>query len=291
MNLMLEGQVAIVTGASAGIGRATAELLAREGALVVAAARGPIELDEGHVEAVRVDLTEPTGPRQLVERALALHGRVDAIVNNVGGVVSHDGFLAIDDDSWAATLELNLMTAVRCSRAAIPALLERGGSLVHVSSEAGRLSDPGILDYAAAKAGLRILSKGLAREFGARGVRSNVVAPGPTRAREYQPGVQMLPSRICVPRSAERAGPACVAPRPRGLAHRSTADVHLDELLAELPEWTRVHTSTVAVESFAQTLALLHDEGALVVQDIFVRSISQYAAYRGPGWLEGPIVN
>lgn len=183
MNLMLEGQVAIVTGASAGIGRATAELLAREGALVVAAARGPIELDDGHVEAVRVDLTEPTGPRQLVERALALHGRVDAVVNNVGGVVSHDGFLAIDDDSWAATLELNLMTAVRCSRAAIPALLERGGSLVHVSSEAGRLPDPGILDYATAKAGLRVLSKGLAREFGARGVRSNVVAPGPTRTR------------------------------------------------------------------------------------------------------------
>jgi NAD(P)-dependent dehydrogenase (short-subunit alcohol dehydrogenase family) len=183
MNLMLEGQVVIVTGASAGIGRATAELLAQEGAQVVAAARGPMEVEEDRIEAVRVDLTEPAGPQQLTEHALALHGRVDALVNNVGGVVSHDGFLEIDDDSWAGTLELNLLTAVRCSRAAIPTLLERGGSIVHVSSEAGRLPDPGILDYAVAKAGLRMLSKGLAREFGARGVRSNVVAPGPTRTR------------------------------------------------------------------------------------------------------------
>jgi hypothetical protein len=70
-----------------------------------------------------------------------------------------------------------------------------------------------------------------------------------------------------------------------------SADLHLDELLEELPEWTRVHASTVAVESFAQTLALLHHEGVLIAQDLFVRETSQYAAYRGPGKLEGSIVN
>jgi hypothetical protein len=80
-------------------------------------------------------------------------------------------------------------------------------------------------------------------------------------------------------------------PAPGAIRVAPSVDLHLDELLVELPEWTRVHASTVAVESFAQTLALLHHEGALVVQDIFVREISQYAAYRGPGKLEGSIVN
>ncbi len=70
-----------------------------------------------------------------------------------------------------------------------------------------------------------------------------------------------------------------------------SADMHLDELLDGLPEWTRVHRSTVAVESFAQTLALLHHEGLLVAQDLFVRETGQYAAFRGPGKLEGSIVN
>jgi hypothetical protein len=83
---------------------------------------------------------------------------------------------------------------------------------------------------------------------------------------------------------AEIASPAAMRVAP-------SADLHLDELLAELPEWTRVHASTVAVESFAQTLELLHHEGVLVAQDLFVRDVNQYAAYRGPGKLEGSIVN
>lgn len=78
---------------------------------------------------------------------------------------------------------------------------------------------------------------------------------------------------------------------PAAMRVAPSADLHLDELLDELPEWTRVHASTVAVESFAQTLALLHHEGVLVAQDIFVCDVSQYAAYRGPGKLEGSIVN
>ena len=79
--------------------------------------------------------------------------------------------------------------------------------------------------------------------------------------------------------------------RPSSLRVAPSADVHLDELVDELPEWTRVHMSTVAVESFAQTLQLLHHEGVLVAQDLFVRDVSQYASYRGPGKLEGSIVN
>ncbi len=82
----------------------------------------------------------------------------------------------------------------------------------------------------------------------------------------------------------EIAAPASIRVAP-------SVELHLDELLEELPEWTRVHASTVAVESFAQTLALLHPEGVLLAQDIFIQEISQYAAYRGPGKLEGSIVN
>jgi hypothetical protein len=78
---------------------------------------------------------------------------------------------------------------------------------------------------------------------------------------------------------------------PGAIRVAPSADMHLDELLDDLPEWTRVHMSTVAVESFAQTLQLLHHEGVLVAQDIFVREIGQYAAFRGPGKLEGSIVN
>jgi hypothetical protein len=78
---------------------------------------------------------------------------------------------------------------------------------------------------------------------------------------------------------------------PAAIRVAPSVDLHLDELLHELPEWTRVHASTVAVESFAQTLALLHHEGVLVAQDLFVRETAQYASYRGPGKLEGSIVN
>jgi len=78
---------------------------------------------------------------------------------------------------------------------------------------------------------------------------------------------------------------------PASMRVAPSIELHLDELLQELPEWTRVHASTVAVESFAQTLALLHHQGTLIAQDIFVSEISQYAAFRGPGKLEGSVVN
>jgi hypothetical protein len=80
-------------------------------------------------------------------------------------------------------------------------------------------------------------------------------------------------------------------PAPAAIRVAPSVDPHLNELLEELPEWRRVHASTVAVESFAQTLALLHHEGVLIAQDLFVREMSQYASYRGPGKLEGSIVN
>ncbi|MEU8324697.1 SDR family oxidoreductase [Nonomuraea sp. NPDC048881] len=185
MDLHLEGKVFLVTGASAGIGAATVRTLADEGAFVVGTARGTegIERLGARVSAVAADVTDPRAPAQAVAEVLARHGRLDGLVNNVGGLESRGGFLEVTDEQWRTAFDLNFHSVVRMTRAALPALLEHGGSLVHVSSEAARLPDVPLVDYAAAKTALLSLSKTLAGEFGPRGVRSNVVAPGPTRTR------------------------------------------------------------------------------------------------------------
>ncbi|QKG23791.1 SDR family NAD(P)-dependent oxidoreductase [Actinomadura verrucosospora] len=184
MDLELAGKVVIVTGASAGIGAATARLLAEEGAHVVGVARTPAS------DGIAADLTDPSAAQRIVDAALDRHGRLDGLVNNAGALDSRIGFLDVTDDQWHAAFELNFHAAVRMARAALPALIDQGaGSLVHVSSEAARFPDTPLVDYAAAKTALLSVSKTLAGEFGRCGVRSNVVAPGPTRTRLWdEPG-------------------------------------------------------------------------------------------------------
>ncbi|MCC8249808.1 SDR family NAD(P)-dependent oxidoreductase [Saccharothrix luteola] len=184
MDLELTGKVFVVTGASAGIGEAVVRLLTDEGATAVGVARKP--LDSG----VAADLTDPDAARSVVDTVLERHGRLDGLVNNVGGLESRDGFLDFTDEQWLRTFELNLFSAVRMSRVAIPAMLDAGGgSIVHVASEAARFPDKSIVDYAASKTAMLTVSKVIAGEFGDRGVRSNVVSPGPTRTRLWdEPG-------------------------------------------------------------------------------------------------------
>ncbi|MFD0684005.1 SDR family NAD(P)-dependent oxidoreductase [Actinomadura fibrosa] len=186
MDLELEGRVYIVTGASAGIGEATARLLAAEGARVVGVARDTARVDAigAGVSGVAADLTDPAAAQRVADAAAERHGRLDGLVNNAGGLDTRIGFLDVTDEQWHATFELNFHAAVRMSRAALPALIDQGGgSLVHVSSEAGRFPDTPLVDYAASKTALLSVSKTLAGEFGPCGIRSNVVAPGPTRTR------------------------------------------------------------------------------------------------------------
>jgi NAD(P)-dependent dehydrogenase (short-subunit alcohol dehydrogenase family) len=176
MDLGLEGKSAVVTGASRGIGLATARALAAEGARVTAGARtrGP---DVDGVEWVEVDLAQAGGPERLVEAA----GGVDVLVNNVGGGATHEGPLAPTDADWIATLELNLLSAVRACRVAVPSMLERGGgAIVSVSSVNGFYPEASAPDYSAAKAGLVSFSKALANACAAQGIRVNVVSPGVT---------------------------------------------------------------------------------------------------------------
>ncbi|MDL4816669.1 SDR family NAD(P)-dependent oxidoreductase [Actinomadura opuntiae] len=184
MDLELAGKVFVVTGASAGIGAATARLLTDEGAHVVGVARTPLG------DGVAADLTDPSAAQRIVDAALDRHGRLDGLVNNAGALDSRIGFLDVTDDQWHATFELNFHAAVRMARAALPALIDQGaGSLVHVSSEAGRFPDTPLVDYAASKTALLSVSKTLAGEFGRCDIRSNVVSPGPTRTRLWdEPG-------------------------------------------------------------------------------------------------------
>lgn len=183
MDLMLNDKVAVVTGASKGIGRAVAKALAEEGATVIAGARstsGLTDLDD--VTEVEVDLADPQGPGRLVQRAIDDHGRVDVLVNNVGAVkVRTDGFLALTDDDFDWAFNLNFFTALRASRAALAQMTAQGSGVIVNMASVNAFFEPdgGTVDYGAAKAAVLNLSKSLAQEFGPRGIRVNAVSPGP----------------------------------------------------------------------------------------------------------------
>ena len=183
MDLQLEDKIAVVTGASKGIGLAITKTLVGEGARVIAGSRTSDALSGiDRVTAVAVDLVAPDGPARLVRRALDDHGRVDVLVNNVGAVrMRLQGFLGTSDDEFEWSMQTNFFAALRATRAALPAMLKQGaGSIVNIASvNAFFEPDAGVLDYGAAKAALVNLTKSLAQEFGPKGVRVNAISPGP----------------------------------------------------------------------------------------------------------------
>jgi NAD(P)-dependent dehydrogenase (short-subunit alcohol dehydrogenase family) len=183
MDIDLAGRTAVVTGGSRGIGLAVVQRLAASGARVITGAKTA----SPEIEALRAerqlvfaeaDLADPDGPAQLVGMA---GEQIDILVNNVGIARARPGgFLSITDDDWAASLNLNLMAAVRATRAALPGMLAAGaGVIVMTCSVNARLPDPAVLDYSAAKAGLAAFAKALSKEVGPRGIRVNTVSPGP----------------------------------------------------------------------------------------------------------------
>ncbi|HZE97095.1 MAG TPA: oxidoreductase [Planctomycetota bacterium] len=183
MNLNLAGKIAVVTGASRGIGLAIVRSLTGEGARVVAGARSIQTLENlPGVTAVAVDLAKPDAPGSLVERAVREHGRVDVLVNNMGAVrLRLNGFLGTSDEEFEWALQMNFFSALRATRAAVTQMVKQGGgSIVSVASvNAFFQPDGGTIDYGAAKAALVNLTKSLSQEFGPRGIRVNAVSPGP----------------------------------------------------------------------------------------------------------------
>ena len=183
MDFDLAGRTAVVTGGSRGIGLAVVRQLADCGAKVTTGAKASspeIEalIRDKNVAFAEVDLADPGGPAELVAMA---GDRVDILVNNVGLARARPGgFLTITDDDWAASLALNLMAAVRATRAALPGMLAaRAGVIVMTCSVNARLPDPAVLDYSAAKGALAGFAKALSKEIGPKGIRVNCVCPGP----------------------------------------------------------------------------------------------------------------
>ena len=181
MQLGLDQRVFVVTGSTGGIGREVVCQLREEGALVVSSGRrgeGPGDL---HVDG---DLARPGGPERVVAAAVERFGRLDGLVNNVGGTDIRR-LDDLTDDDWQRSFELNLMSAVRATRAALPHLRERGGAIVNVSSSAGKRPSLSMPDYSVMKAGLLSFSRLVADVHAGDGIRCNVVAPGPTATEAW----------------------------------------------------------------------------------------------------------
>ncbi|HEX3814431.1 MAG TPA: SDR family oxidoreductase [Mycobacteriales bacterium] len=187
MELNLADKVAVVTGASRGIGLAITRALAAEGVRVVAGARkGSSELDvladQKDVSRVLVDLTTVDGPVALIAEAVGRFDAIDILINNVGAVRPRlGGFLDVSDQDWDSAMTINFFAAARTMRAALPHLATRGGaSIVTISSVNAFLPDPSVIDYSAAKAALTNLCKSLSKEYGGT-VRVNTISPGPVQ--------------------------------------------------------------------------------------------------------------
>jgi NAD(P)-dependent dehydrogenase (short-subunit alcohol dehydrogenase family) len=182
MDLELQDKVAVVTGANKGIGLAITNTLLAEGASVVAGSLSTENLDAlDRVTAVPVNLLSDDGPALLVHKALDEYGRLDVLVNNVGGVrIRVDGFLETSDEEFEWALKMNFFTGLRAIRAALePMLTQRAGSIVNVASVNSFFQpDAATVDYGVAKAAVVNLSKSLSQEFGPRGIRVNCISPG-----------------------------------------------------------------------------------------------------------------
>jgi NAD(P)-dependent dehydrogenase (short-subunit alcohol dehydrogenase family) len=189
----LRGKRVLVTGGTRGIGLAVVRRFARAGAIVLASARTEAELPQG-VRFVAADARDPEDLIRLAREAERLLGGVDVLIDNVGTSKTHAGGpLAVGDADWTATLETNLLSAVRLDRELVPAMIERGsGVVVHVVSTVSRDPLVAAVDYSASKAALAAYSKTLASAVADKGVRVNRVSPGLTRTPLVEGGIAAL---------------------------------------------------------------------------------------------------
>ena len=182
----LAGRIALVTGASRGIGRAIATMLARQGATVVAAARGDnaaatvdaITSAGGRAETASADVADAAAIDTLVSGTLARHGRIDILVNNAG-IARDQLLLRMKREDWDAVIATNLTAAFSLTQAVLkPMIRQKGGRIICISSVVGQSGNAGQANYAASKAGLIGFVKAVAQEVASRNITANVVAPG-----------------------------------------------------------------------------------------------------------------
>jgi 3-oxoacyl-[acyl-carrier protein] reductase len=214
-------RVAVVTGASKGIGRAIALELAGTGADLVICARGAAGLElvateiracGRAVEVVSADVATPAGAALVLERARSRFGRIDVLVNNAGKGAPKR-MLELTEDDWHASFELNFMSAVRCSLDCVPLMLQQGGGrIINISSRVGRQPDPYFAPYAAAKAALINFTKNLANAFSKDGILCNCIVPGLIRTEAVEEAAQE--SARATGKSVEEVFAATLAKRP-----------------------------------------------------------------------------
>jgi 3-oxoacyl-[acyl-carrier protein] reductase len=196
--MILESQVALITGASSGIGRATAESMARQGARVAvnylknrAGAEAAVEAISkagGQAMAVRADVTSSSDVGSMVEEVRSRWGRLDVLVNNAGDLLARRTLVDMTEDYWDQVMALNLKSVFLCVKAVWEEMAaRRSGCIVNIASIAGRNGGgPGAAAYAAAKGGLITYTKGLAKELAPHGVRVNAIAPGVIRTPYHE---------------------------------------------------------------------------------------------------------
>jgi NAD(P)-dependent dehydrogenase (short-subunit alcohol dehydrogenase family) len=189
----LDGKVSVVTGAAGGIGRAAVQLFAEEGSQVALldidaagaeAAEAAIRKAGGEGRAFACDITDRDSVRQTIDSVVEEFGRIDVLYNNAGGSQTSDfgSILDIDLDHWPDAFNFDLFGTFLCCRFAIPHLLEAGGgAIVNTASAMALRASVGLTSYSAAKGGVVVLTRELAKEFGERGLRVNAVAPSHTR--------------------------------------------------------------------------------------------------------------
>ncbi len=241
VGLDLVGKTAVVTGASRGIGLATVRELVRCGAQVLGGARTPgAELGNATPYALAVDLARPEGPARLVEHALAEFGGIDILVNNVSGSEAQEGgFLDVTEESWRREFDATFHSAVRATKAALPSLVERRGSVVMIGSVHSRLPLPSVVAYSAAKAALVSVAKALSEEFAPRGVRVNTVSPGLVRTAVW------------------------TGPDSEGAKLAREYGITQDQLLADLPSQAGVTTGRFSEPEEVAALVALVASGVL----------------------------